>query len=231
MESLISSNWNRQPTGLTPSYSQAAVSISTSPSSWGSDAAQAVVQKSLTGDIETAVEVVTPAAATERAASGEGALTTASDADGGADKTTPSASVLVAPPASGTAGSANSGQANLQARELEDITAVARHYTRQLLAAGELVWGCGDDASKKWTAITTLSKIQEDLARKQAAKGLTRLKETQQEGVVSPGRELTQEVLHLAEFGLQALDHFSRHAALSSVGMEFSALPSMHSSQ
>ena len=38
---------------------------------------------------------------------------------------------------------------------------------------------------------------------------------------LQPERELTKEVLDLAEFGLQALEHYNRQEALSSVGMQF----------
>ena len=39
--------------------------------------------------------------------------------------------------------------------------------------------------------------------------------------LVQPELELTQEVLSLAEFGLQSLEQYSRQEALSSVGMQF----------
>ena len=39
--------------------------------------------------------------------------------------------------------------------------------------------------------------------------------------VPAPQRELTKEVLELAEFGLQSLEQFSRQEALASVGMQY----------
>jgi len=95
------------------------------------------------------------------------------------------------------------------------------------------------------SAITSLSRIHEDLNRTRAVMGLTAGEVPRGVGKVrrdrfidersalqqwlmshlfngtQPETELTREVLELAEFGLQALEHYNKQEALASVGMQY----------
>lgn len=123
---------------------------------------------------------------------------------------------------------------------------MARQYVRQLRSSGEVVWSAEGDAAAKWAAITALSRIHEAVGRTRVALGADGERGTGGggggkagggggrgrggrvgggaggvEGAGAPHHELALEVLGLAEFGVHALEQFSRQEALASVHMNY----------
>ncbi|KAG1657579.1 hypothetical protein FOA52_015743 [Chlamydomonas sp. UWO 241] len=120
-----------------------------------------------------------------------------------------------------------------QIASTRQVAATAREYYNQLKSTGEVVWSqCS--AAEKWGAITALSRIHEDLNRTRALWGFGALQTkagralanqrslvgTDRAGSGAADREMMREVLGLADFGLTALEQFSRQEALQSVGMQ-----------
>jgi len=115
----------------------------------------------------------------------------------------------------------------------------AHRYMAQLKAAGKVVWS-KVDAAKKWSALTDLSKLHEELNRLRAKMGLPRGEEgapahmrtrsepfkrssvtPEQQAAELLERTLLSEVLALVEFGVHALEQYNQQEALTSLNMPY----------
>ncbi|GAX74638.1 hypothetical protein CEUSTIGMA_g2086.t1 [Chlamydomonas eustigma] len=121
------------------------------------------------------------------------------------------------------------------------LAAVAKQYSAQLKASGDIVWSHADVA-KKWSAITRLSKIHEEINHMRATLNLhapvgggdvsllttaspsnKNSRTTMSAFTVQQQaeRELTEEILSLTELCVKALEQYNRQEAMSSVGMQY----------